>query len=530
MTAKTSALNRSFPRVPDKSLQFTARSTLALAGMALAYGFAAYLLNAGKAVRFAHELDYGEGIVWQQMRMIVSGSGYSTIDGFPAIVFHYPPVYHVLAAATAQLTGLDELAAGRLLSVSATLFAAAVAALIVAHAVRLDASRKASQICGALAALMLFSLQPLTFWSVLMRVDMVALALSLLGLYFGLRSLTAHRQVYLAALCFVAAVYTKQTTIAAPAAVFATLLWLQPRTGVAGIACVLSLGLTGLAGLQWLTDGGFLRHILLYNLNRFEAHRLLAIVQTAGIHIAYIGAAALGALWHHRGRSTYRTGNAGLRPFGQSGLAGSTDAALLMLRAYLLFVSLMLLTIAKSGSNINYLIEWLCALVLLAAVAMRGAAMIATSAVRNSPAAGLKALLPLAIVLQMMAMPASSDHDDLMRAERRGELARLSAMIRASARPVISDDMVILIRSGQRVLWEPAIFAELASGGVWDERVFVERIRASAFGFFVTVNTRGDRRFDSRYNPAVANAIDASYPNKRVLAGYTLHLPAVPRP
>ena len=58
---------------------------------------------------------------------------------------------------------------------------------------------------------------------------------------------------------------------------------------------------------------------------------------------------------------------------------------------------------------------------------------------------------------------------------RARELAQLSAEIASADKPVISDDMVLLIRSGREVLWEPAIFAELASTGDWDERPFVRR-------------------------------------------------------
>ena len=42
---------------------------------------------------------------------------------------------------------------------------------------------------------------------------------------------------------------------------------------------------------------------------------------------------------------------------------------------------------------------------------------------------------------------------------------------------------------------------------------------------FVTVGERGDRLFDSRYNPAVADAMYKAYPQRRTIADYTLHLP-----
>ena len=71
------------------------------------------------ALPFAYSLDYNEGIVWKQMTEIVAGRGYAPIDGFPAIVFHYPPVFHLAAAALAQ-TGLDPRVAGRVVSRAST--------------------------------------------------------------------------------------------------------------------------------------------------------------------------------------------------------------------------------------------------------------------------------------------------------------------------------------------------------------------------------------------------------------------------
>ena len=98
-------------------------------------------------------------------------------------------------------------------------------------------------------------------------------------------------------------------------------------------------------------------------------------------------------------------------------------------------------------------------------------------------------------------------------------------MIHDARRPVISDDMVLVKRAGRHVVWEPAIFAELASKGLWDERPFIARVRRGEFAFFVTRGDRGLPLFDRRYTPAVSDAMDAAYPVRRQVAGYVLHLP-----
>ena len=72
--------------------------------------------------------------------------------------------------------------------------------------------------------------------------------------------------------------------------------------------------------------------------------------------------------------------------------------------------------------------------------------------------------LPVTLALGAAFAPLSPSDYGVNSSRARG-LAQLSAEIVATQKPVVSDDMVLLIRSGQEVLWEPAIFAELAKYG-----------------------------------------------------------------
>jgi hypothetical protein len=485
-----------------------------LVGLAL-LGFSALrlLLLAGKALLFPYELDYGEGIVWQQMVLIFQGRGYGPIDGFPAIVFHYPPAFHA-AAYTLSATGLDPLVAGRLVSLLATL---ACALLVGGFAARL-AEGRAARLCGAFAGLVALAFWPVGYWAPLMRVDMLAFALGLAGIRFGLAALRRPVLVHMAALCFVAAVFTKQIAIAAPAATFLVLLVVRPRTAWAGIAACLILGTATLAALALATDGGFLRHIFLYNINRADYSRLAWIAQQSLLHLFFFAASLFAVVQGLAERlPTYR--GLGWRAARDTLRGREGDAAFLLLLFYFGLTSLMLVLVAKSGSNLNYFIEWMLAASVFAGLAVRDSA----SAARPSLIA---ALVPAALGAQILLLPGSPPWTASMAPARQPALERLEAAVRASPKPIISDDMVILMRSGKRVMWEPAIFAELASERVWDERPFIARIRAREFGFFVTVGDRGSRLFDSRYTPAVAAAIDEAYPRRRLIAGYVVHLPA----
>jgi hypothetical protein len=471
------------------------------------------------AIRYPWELDYGEGIVWQQMRWIFTGKAYGPIDQFPAIVFHYPPLYHAVTAICAGALGTDELATGRAVSLLSTVAAAIASAILVALLLEERASREHRRLCACLAGLLVFTYLPVVDWAPLMRVDMLAVALSLLGLVAVFKSLERPGFIYLASLLFVAAVYTKQTAVGAPAAAFAVLIALRPKLAIRGIIACLIVGITALVTIGWLTDGGFYRHIFLYNVNRPDLSRLSWIAYAAEAQAVYVAFAALvlarrlaEVLSRYRGKANARAAMG----------ANVADLRLLIAASYVLVSTLMLVLVAKSGSSINYFLEWFFALGLFAAMApgeaLRGA--YDRSEFRSVLAAGV--CVALAIGAAFAPLPRS---DFGVNSPRARELAKLSREVASATKPVIADDMVLLIRSGKDVLWEPAIFAELASIGDWDERPFVHRIRNGEFAFFITWGRRGHHRFDERYNPAVAEAIDAAYPVKQEIAGLTVHKP-----
>lgn len=509
------------------SLRWCACLTLAVAAGVLLWNFWHYARGADCAITLPFGLDYGEGIVWQQMRRIVTGTAYGPIEGFPAIVFHYPPMYHLGAAFIAATTGLDELAAGRTLSIGSTVVMAGFLGLIVDRLSGCHGQRAPGLVAGLLTALIVFTLLPVQLWSYLMRVDMPSFALSFAGFYFGLRALSQPRAIHIAAVLFVMAIYTKQTAIAAPASVFAVLLVLRPRTAWYGIATTLATGLVALGALTWLTGGGFLRHVLFYNINRIDPAGWDEIGKMLNSHGLYAGVALAGVVFVLTDltpkRDGWRTTYAQLRA--SPPLAGQAMALL-----YLVITTLMLLMALKSGASYNYFIEWCCLLALFVGLQLAGAAGLALGEPRAATSKVLLALLPAVVAYQahtLGAIAALRCHSELRNSP---ESARLAALVRAAPGPVIADDMIAVLRGGKDVIWEPAIFAELASAGVWDERHFVAKIKAGDFAFFVTDGEPGQSIFDDRYSPAIANAIRAAYPVERRLAGRHIRFPAGPLP
>lgn len=231
--------------------------------------FGAYLLYAAQAISYPFELDYGEGIVWYQALKIPDGRMYGDITTYPFTVFHYPPAYHMVSRAVSLMTG-DMLVAGRLVSVASTLAIAGIAACIVRQSTPPGTPRIAG-ICGAaVAGLSIFCLNPVLQWSHLMRVDMLAIAFSFLGVFFAARPTTRPYHFYLSVLFFVAAIFTKQTSVAAALATVPVLFLVNRWNTVRACLFGLAVAVACLAAMTWATDGGFLRHIVQHNINRFD--------------------------------------------------------------------------------------------------------------------------------------------------------------------------------------------------------------------------------------------------------------------
>ncbi len=485
---------------------------------ALAAHFAGYLAYAQDAIRFPFELDYGEGIVWQQAVLMGGERMYGDISQFPHIVFHYPPLYHLAARAAAMANG-DMLAAGRALSVACTLATGALVAAAAWTVIGESAGRAARTTGAAVAGLTVFCYFPVVSWSPLMRVDMLAMALTLLGVWLALKAARRPVLLYAAVLAFVAAVYTKQSLIAAPLAVLAVYGFADRRLAFRAFALGLAVGLIALAALTWTTGGGFLRHLLLYNLNRFSLAAAATMAKDQLQQIVFLLLAMYGMAAGWRGMGPWT----GLARRLRDPTAAEPARAMAILTVWFALATAMLITLGKSGATLNYLIEWMC--IWSIPIGLLVARTLDSFVKRTEESPPLFAfLVPAVLCAQIAMMPASHDYGTRI-PERTRALAALEADIRAAPGPVLSDDMVLLMRAGKPVPWEPAIFAELASTGRWDERAILDRIESRAFAFVVTQGTRGEKIHDARYTLAVEHAIHTAYPRTERRADRIVHLP-----
>lgn len=479
-------------------------------------------LDFAAAIRYPFELDYGEGIVWQQAALIPGPRMFSASTDLPFIVFHYPPLFHLLARG-ARLILPDFLAAGRLVaSFSTILIAPLVSGIVLLATSRQRLARDPAEIAIAVAVGALVQcLHAFRSWGMYMRVDMPGVALGLLGLLVGAWAAGRFWGTTCALLLCGAAVYTKQTELPAGIAVFLIALLRNPRAAlgagaIAGCAC---LGV--LALLQVKTSGGFLLNIIGYNQNTITLRHAywvfapernsLPVILLLPLAAWVVCRSVVPAAFSGRLRLAIRQ----IREL-------RTTEKPVVCRALVLLdfglASLMLFTIFKAGSSYNYLLDWLgigCVLV----------GIMLVDVVRARAWHGWA--YPLAILILLLAVAAQPFRQtgDIYAPGQRALNEQMVQRIAVAVKPVASENMTLLMRAGKQVIFEPAIVSELAKAGIWDETPLLRMIDSGGFAFMITRdNDPGGNVFRT---PAVDAAMRAAYPRvEEVTPKIWLHLPA----
>jgi hypothetical protein len=476
------------------------------------------------AIRFPFELDYGEGIVWQQAVMIPSESMYGDITRYPFIVFHYPPIYHLILHFLISLHA-PPLIAGRSLSFAASLTIALCAAAITHHTLQETSSRPGRAIGTAVTFVAALAPWPFEVWSTLMRVDMLSIAFCFLGLLCCLRSVSRPWLLYLAVVFFVCGAFTKQTSILAPLSVLPAMWAIAPARAWRGVMLGLVLGFAAFALLEIVTSGGFLRHVLFYNINRFSIRAFLSSSRSAPYHAIFLCLAIWGLIegW----RSLHSCSQARNWPTLRAVLKTNPVArTVLTITIYFVLTTLSLMALAKSGSSFNYLVEWMevWSIPIGLVISWKTAPIFVATAHATSRYAA--AFVALALLGVQFAIIPNTWNPILTDRPLQHDWAELAQLLRSTPLPILSDDMVLLREAGHQVVWEPAIFAELASDGQWDEQLIIRLIDAKAFGLIVTDGSKGDFGYDSRYTPRVNKAIETNYSRIKVIGGYNVRRPA----
>jgi hypothetical protein len=348
---------------------------------------------------------------------------------------------------------------------------------------------------------------------------MLAVALAFVGVAFVVRSERQPAWLVLAMPAFVLSIYTRQTELAAPASALLVLLLVRPRATILAALGGAVLGLGALAWLEWVTAGGFLRHIISYNINTWTFALLVTRLRFQVSYAVLLALAVIGlaVLWLRRRDET----------LAQGAEASRSNIAVAIISVWLpLSLIMMVATVGKNGSDVNYFIEPLC----VCAVAVGLLIGLGWQAVVGSPGRRDRALR-LGLVFATLALVAvmTKRRPACYAVETPALLAIQQNLVQEIAkqdRPVLSEDMVLSLRAGREVPIEMAIFHELALKGQWDQRRLIDLIDAHAFAFLVTTP---DKIYTPlRYTPEVMAAIERAYPRVQIRGPYAVRYPETP--
>lgn len=457
-----------------------------LFALALFFGAIAFV-HAVLFVALPEQYEYGEGAVIELAALSARGEPLYRDPAQPPWVFcPYPPLYLWVAG----LLG-PGFWGGRLLS--------ALSALVLLATVATALGRRFGG-TAACAFLALMLADPVfLWWSVLYRVDLLGLAFTAGGLLLAWQGRLAW-----AAGLFVAALLTKHSLVAAPAAVFVATL-AADRRGAARFALLYaSLAGAAVALLSWSSDGHFWAMITRYTAMPWITSQLVEYARTWGpTHLPLL----LLAAWAARQPE---------------------------LRLWAIYAALALLVTVgtgRYGAFYNYFLEAQLAGAALAGafLALRPKALplllFALQVLWLGPTATYYYLYAPYEVLRYETLPALSGQSV---GYLEGAVADGRARRQALATlpdPALAENLGHLVVLG-RLPWlcDPSSFHGLSGRGLWDEGPLLEAIADRRFGVILLQRVEGNIRF----TPRVVGTILAHYRRVGEVGGEHLFVPQDP--
>jgi hypothetical protein len=487
----------------------------------LVAGAFAFYYQARIALQTNGEIDYGEGIVmWQAANVTDWTKAFHPIENYPHNVFHYPPLFHLASRFVNRFTG-DLLVAGRLTSILSFIGTCLIAAWLTARVLP-RVHDPVARVLGSLVAGTLIFMTPMWYWSTLMRVDALAIFLSVSGMALFVVARRKRALGFVAFTLFVAAVYTKQTSLAGPAACLLLAYVEKPRYAIQLFAFSVSLGLGVLLLLHLATDGLFLRHIITYNQNPYHLTGLLgklgrhAAPIAVPLFFAFAFPAALLYRRMRRGYGKYETLRLVLT-------RSDFERCVLVVGLYfVLAAALAAATISKVGAFDNYYLEMDVAMCLLSGL------FVGWLLRRDSFRPTRRHLMQQVVVMVLFIIATFNNREmaSWLKSVYTNPPVDYSPevvkFLRTLPGPVYSEDMVVLMQAGKEVPAEPAIITALAMDGKWNESGFVERIKRGEFSAIVI---RYSLQNDQRFSKGVVDAINERYYQTNNIGTFKIYLP-----
>ena len=486
-------MNAAPPIQPSTNLRLLRVSEWLMAAC-VAAAAALTLFHAATEARLPFQLDYEEGnILNTAVRVDAGQSPYPDPQAFPNALNPYGPVGYGLAALCVRMGGT---------SFTLPRYANLCCGLVIATLLLLLVSRFTGSVPLAVTFGLYFLGNGVTrTWLPLLRVDMLAIALSLAGLWLCHRS--EGRWWFPASVCFTLALFVKYTALAAPAACF---LWLLSRRDsrrailLAGTVCALCLA--GFGAMQAVTNGNFFFHMFRTHPDPYTFRRLVGIFLMVEPSVAALAPLLLAFLL--------------LKPH-------RAPLALFYLMCACLVVSV---TGGKAGSFINHFLEPIVACALAAAVGYQ-----ALVAMPRPPR--LVPLLTLTVGAAALYLTGAFTQDTRVVPLSVTDCGDLYRSVRESkARNVLAENVGTVVLAGRQV-WDsnPFVLAQLVRSKALSGAPLEQMVARREFDLIVLNSEPAEMKLNGsqRWWGRIVSAMDENYRVSRVYDCAEANVVVVPR-
>lgn len=453
-----------------------------------------FLYNSFKLCSFGSiQVDFGEGIMLGNAKRLLE---FKTI--YPSLTDDvvlgvYPPLYQLLSAGMLAVTGVS-LTSGRVISMISSVLTA-----LLIYRFSQDANDRIIRLC--LPALYLGS--PITMtWGSLMRVDTLAILLTVTGLYAFLKYRGSFRYL-IAAAAFASSILTKQNMVAGITAVILFLstgkLW---RDALKLIAYYLSIFGICTIILTLLTGGQYLNHIYLYHLgHQLEWNRLEIYQWFFNVHFPLMVVAIFLAVFTFRKKSR-------------------------LLVFYTMLAVAMSLLIVKVGAATNYFLELVTGLALLIAVSLsefqvkkkRAAALIITAFFIGQ----------FILYSQNVGIVPDIQENKYFLAQ-----VNLLELLKNIDGKVLCEDGAVAVLSGKGPAIDWFMLSQIFQNGLWDEDEFIKLIDKKNFKLLITsfniTESNIVKEHSERFTFRLLRKLSERFVFKRKIGGYYVYERAADR-
>jgi hypothetical protein len=445
---------------------------------------------------YPYGVNFGEAIMLDLAQRLIDGQAiYSTnLQNPPFFFSNYPPFYPALMAATQVVTSLPLLFLGRAISLLS-----ALASLVLLWKIAFKAT--GNLMAGLLAAGLFIGHPYVITWSILARMDLLALVFSLLSFWLIIQHSNSITGIVMAVFCLLVAIFTRQTYLFAVPLASMVWLWRKDLHGFFLYIITLIAGSIILFVLfNSISHGGFFFDVVLANVGIYHLSRTLIMLRQFAFTwpiVILLSAISIIQVLRIKRPSPIESKIDGLdQPLPAFGFVPYTIGAVL--------ASLM---IGKEGSDTNYLLE------LIVALSLWGACGVVWLSSRFNVRQSLVSTL---LIVQLFWIFIGVGMQQLNKVETilsdRPWKDALFQEVKSAAKQgqvLADDDLDLVVLAGQHIYYEPFLFGQLYATNQWNPTTFIDEIRNQQFPLILI---GGEDVYKECCWPApLADAVKSSY-------------------